>query len=565
MQSDYLDSLLQEINDDQDGYFTIEQKNGEAVLKVFEAGKKGKPVELKSVQNRIRLLSLENINPKYVAKLVEEASGSSNVIGKWPNLEPIDGFAEFEISDDGMTAWATMNPPRNGGIMPTEEMLLEALAMNEIKKGIDQSALKSIARENQFHKRIVIAKGQEPIAGRSGVIRYFFQTRLTPQPKPDKKGNVDHRELDIIQSVKENELLAEISLPQEGEDGWDVRGHILPADKGQDISLMPGANTRLAPDGNQLFSNIMGRPVLETNGMVRVDEMVRLEKVDFSTGNVDFPGTIIVEERMLDGFKLSTKGSIYIKVSVGKVFLKAEKDIILVGGFMGRGKGTIEAGGDITARFVEQGRLKAGRNIYINEAAMHSELIAGGNIIIKGGRGDLIGGETIVGGYIHVNCMGAAGETRTRAIVGTPPELIEELNKLQAERHARKEVLERIMPNIRGLHEKSRRGEINSEEEEALEKLLLIKEKYSALLESVELQLESARASFEPSHESYLYIEQEIFPACEAQFGRGRLFKSSKRRATGTLAVFINEDNDLISGPVLPKKLVKKDSSNDNI
>ncbi|MCB1202268.1 MAG: DUF342 domain-containing protein [Leptospiraceae bacterium] len=552
MKPDYLDSLLKEIDDDSDGYFTIEQNGEFAQLTVYPAGKKGKKVDLNTVKKRVRLLAIDNVELQRVNEAVEKESGKPVTIGRWPVQIPEDAQLELEISEDNMHAWATMSPPRHGGIHPGQETIRMWLAANHIRMGIIDEAVTKLAETKEYLSKVLVARGKEPIQGKNGSIKVFFETNMKPRPAENAKGQVDYRELNLIQSVEAEELLAQVFSPEPGEDGFDVLGHVLPARTGNEAEIQAGANARPSPDGSKIFSNIMGRPVLESGGVIRVDEIIRLDQVDFSTGNVDFPGTIIVEERMLDGFKLTTRGSIYIKSSVGKVFLKAEKDIILAGGFMGRGAGRIEADGDIHARFVEQGHLKAGRSIRIEEAAMHSELIAGISIILRGGRGDLIGGETIAGESVICTRFGAAGETKTRAIVGTPPELIEELNSLQEDRRNRNITLEKVALNRKSLLEKSRRTELNEEENEALRKLTLIEEKYTSMLKNIELQLETARSSFEPSPSAAMLIEREIFPACEVQFGRGRTYRSGQKNSRGPLALYLDESGELMQSNSLP-------------
>ncbi|MBK7819437.1 MAG: DUF342 domain-containing protein [Sphingobacteriaceae bacterium] len=80
-----------------------------------------------------------------------------------------------------------------------------------------------------------------------------------------------------------------------------------------------------------------------------VDEVCYLENVDYSTGNVDFSGDNYCRWNGCDNFTLRTKGSLVIKKSVGRVFLYADRDIVLSGGVMGRNGGVIESKADVYA------------------------------------------------------------------------------------------------------------------------------------------------------------------------------------------------------------------------
>ena len=55
----FTESLLEDIENDEVGSFKLDQRDGDAYLKVFQAGKNGKPVDPTQVMARIELLGIE--------------------------------------------------------------------------------------------------------------------------------------------------------------------------------------------------------------------------------------------------------------------------------------------------------------------------------------------------------------------------------------------------------------------------------------------------------------------------------------------------------------------------
>jgi uncharacterized protein (DUF342 family) len=401
---------------------------------------------------------------------------------------------------------------------------------------------------------VLVAQGKAPKRGTDGYIRPLFETFV--KPKLDLTAQkVDYKQVDLIRSARTGDAIAEKIDPTLGEPGFAVSGKIIPAEPGEIAEFQMGANVEISPDGKFLLSKIEGRPVLESRGKVRVDEVVYLKNIDYSTGNVDFPGSVIVEESVADGFKLKASGSIILQSSVGVCDITAGKDVILSAGFMGRGEGKITSDGDVYARFVEQGIIDAKGSIFISEATLHSRLNAGGAIVVKGGRGDITGGELSAAKYIHCNKLGGAGETKTVLTVGIDPSvrvMIDEILKSMKEKEG---TLEKIRISLNRLNDAMKKRKLDAKEAETREKLLMALRKYKGLLESEQKQLDTAQNSYVAQEKAHVIIETQLFPNVEINFGRGMLFKSPMRPALNRQVIYMSEDRTVVSAPTLPRHL----------
>lgn len=550
----FTDSLLKDLEENENAFFKIENEDGLAYLSVFPAGKKGKSVDSKEILRRIELFQISEISHTIIKELVLKSDGLPHLIGKWPG-KPESSRIEIEISEDKMKAFILFHPPKYGGKILSSEEIQESIQLRGIAYGILQETIDRISAEPEYGKKIQIAEGTAPIPGKNGDVRILFIHPATPHLEEDQFGRVDFKNIQIIQSVAKDQKLAEKISPAPGKEGKNVYGEILPYEPGKEADWKLGANVRLSLDGTTVHSLISGRPILDRQGTIRVDEVCHLENVDFSTGNVSFPGTIIVEGSIADGFTLETEGSIIVKKSVGKVFLKAGGDIVLSGGFMGRNGGLIESGADIYTRFVEQGKLISKSTIFIEEASMHSELVAGESVVIRGGRGELIGGTCVAGKAVICTKLGAIAETKTSVSVGIRPELLDDLEKLRSEVQKNQDILKKVELSLVKLNEDSQRRQLTVEEKESLPKLTAIKLKYSGILNNLLGQEQSMIMGFEPDKDSYVEVEQEIFPGVDIYPGKGKNFKVRLKEIPGPSFVFLGNDGNPQITKVKPKRL----------
>ncbi|MCT8333181.1 FapA family protein [Leptospira sp. 85282-16] len=539
----YTDRILQDLEASENGYFQIENSGGKAVLKISKPGAKGKKVDYKDVLARVQLFGVEGYNQEQIKKAVALSEGKPVEIGTWSKGDPISSYADITISEDHMEAKMVLHPPKHGGNLLTEHQLREQIASVGISVGIIDIVIQNQIKDPNFFVPYTIAKGYPPVPGKDGEIKIYFRSDNKPQLEEDEHGRIDYKNIGVIQSVKPGDLIAERIPPKKGEFGKTVNGTIIPYPEEKSVEWNLGPNVELK--GEKLYAQIAGRPVLSASFEIKVDEVIQLEAVDYSTGNIDFPGTIIVEEKIGDGFSLTTNGSIIIRNSVGKAFLKAKGDIVLSGGFMGRGEGYIESDGNIYAKFVEQGKLTAQGSIFVEEAVMHSELSAKDFIRVLGGRGEVMGGTIIAGNSLTCAKLGAVVETKTKVAIGTPPELLDELNRMKKEITEKEITLHKVQLTLTKLVEKSQKKELNKEEKESIAKLREANEKFTKVLETETKQFETALGSYEPNPDAFVDVEREVFPGVDLSFGAGKTYRLGINSLVGKTHFYLGTDGSI--------------------
>ena len=127
--------------------------------------------------------------------------------------------------------------------------------------------------------------------------------------------------------------------------------------------------------------------------------------VDFSTGNLDVKGAVIVMGDICEGFTVKASGDITVYGMIEGATLVSGGNIFAKTGMNGNGKGSMTARGEIRCKFIENGSADAEGNIYL-ESAINARLSSQSSVLVKSGRGALIGGETVAMKTIEATSAG---------------------------------------------------------------------------------------------------------------------------------------------------------------
>lgn len=153
----FTDSLLKDLEENENGFFKIENEDGLAYLSVFPAGKKGKPVDSKEILRRIELFRITEISPAIIQNLALKSDGLSHLIGKWPG-KPESSRIEIDISEDRMKAYLIFYPPKYGGRILNSEQIQESIRQRGIQFGIRKEIIDILSEEPEYGKKFLLQK-----------------------------------------------------------------------------------------------------------------------------------------------------------------------------------------------------------------------------------------------------------------------------------------------------------------------------------------------------------------------------------------------------------------------
>ncbi|EFM13085.1 protein of unknown function DUF342 [Paenibacillus curdlanolyticus YK9] len=244
---------------------------------------------------------------------------------------------------------------------------------------------------------------------------------------------MDLKEVNRLNNVKRGQLIAEKIPATDGVEGKSVTGEVLPGRNGKEGRFRIGKNVVVNAEQTAMYAAIDGLitktekekinvfPVYEVNG-----------DVDYSTGNIDFVGTVVIRGNVLTGFRVKASGDIRVIGGVEGAELESEASIEITGGVMAGDKGHLKAGKNIKLTFVQDGRLTAGQDIIVSQSIMHSQIKAGKSVICAGPKGLVVGGSILAGERVAARTIGNTMSTATTIEVGVRPELRTDLQELRA-------------------------------------------------------------------------------------------------------------------------------------
>ncbi|MFC1541983.1 flagellar assembly protein A [Candidatus Latescibacterota bacterium] len=410
---------------------TVKVKKGETIGKIIHPvegvegitvfGDKIYPQQVEKAH--IPELTNIEISPEHEDILIAKIDGYLFIDELSVQIKP---FFELEISDDKYEAYVKVHKPINDGDFISED-LKGFLTEKGVTYGILNEEIENIFKQEIFDKNILVARGQKVVDEKDGETRYYFATKI--KPKVDEKGNIDYKELNLIHNVTAGEKLAEIIPPKPGVEGITIFNENISPKKGVQPQLPVGKNT--CPDANDpniLLSEIEGNVKLRGTTVEVESVFVIRENVDFSTGNIDFKGSVVVNGDVKSGFKIKSQGDVQVNGIVEDAVIESEGNVLLKTGFIGKGSGQIIAKGDVTAKFCENQKIIADGDIYISEYVMHCNIQTNGKLFMTEKTGLIIGGEIYAVKGIEAKTVGNDNYTPTALFVGVDKEFNEKLS-----------------------------------------------------------------------------------------------------------------------------------------
>ena len=406
---------------DKDGSFLIEYRSGTAFLTVHPPEGEGRPVYREDVLNRMKILGVSAVCADKVAEAVNHPDGNPVELIAWPRGADLMSRVDITVAEDAMSAFVKLGAPKKGGSVPTYKEIRNQLNDVGIVWGIDEEELKRAVRDGVFDTDIRIAVGRPPKAGLTKRTEFSF---VHEPGKPHifrEDGSVDLKELNFIQNRNKGDVLATVLPGEESVDGMNILGQELPPPATvKEREIVAGENAAFSESHDTIVALIDGNAYLKGNA-VCVEPIVSVACVDYETGNIQFEGSVVVREAVADGFVVEAGGSVEIGECLGRANVRAGRDVLLRGGMNGDGEGIVRAGGSLRAKYIENARVSCGGDLTVDELLMHTDFVVEGDLVMRGRRGELLGGNGIVGGNLWCKQLGSHSEVPTRISVGIEP------------------------------------------------------------------------------------------------------------------------------------------------
>jgi uncharacterized protein (DUF342 family) len=478
---------------DKDGDAFAQRWPNGVFLKVTPPVGKGRRASQTHALHALGAKEISEFDMDIVSKLVDKAEGKYVKVAEYEHKPQNDGTGSVVVDDNEMKATLILTPPGEGGCDLTLEAYHSLLTQNRVYHGIKEEYLVEFADNPVYREHVEVAEGLRPVNGKDAYIKYNFETDQTKiSLKEGANGKVNFKELNIIQNVVADQVLAIKVPPEDGVDGKTITGKILPAKAGNDIPMPVGNNVHVGDNDDEILADINGQ-VIVANSKINVEPILTVEgDVNLKTGNIIFLGTVIIGGNVEDGFSVKADGNIEVKGTVSKAELDAEGDIIIYQGINGKGGGKVRSGRSLWSRFIENANVEVGSMVVVTDGIINSFVDAGKSISCMGKRANIMGGRLRAGEEISANVLGnQTSGTETICEVGFDPKSKIELDRLLTVKASSTEELETIRMDLQTLiNTKKQRKTLPEEKEAYMQELMERRQVLTEELKKVEERIE---------------------------------------------------------------------------
>jgi uncharacterized protein len=357
-------------------------------------------------------------------------------------VSTIDGYAFFEPDSIKIQPFFSMDQVSDqyeASVKITPRRAPDDFGPDDLRKylqeagivfGVLDDVIEWAFKEEKFEQPLLVAKGQPPVDATNGELIFYFDSEI--KPKFDDDGNVNFKELNLIQNVRKGDKLAEVTEPVPGKEGKTIYGETSEPGEGVKPELPSGDNIVRSPDNPDLLLADIDGTVRKVKDSVSVDPVFAVKgDIDYSVGNIDFVGSVVISGDVKSGFRVKATGDVEVNGIVEDAVIESEGNVLLKMGFIGHGEGKIIAKGNVSAKYCVNQHIVCQGDVNIGEYFMHSNVQAGGMLIVTEKKGLIVGGEYCALKGIEANILGNENFVHTSIIAGVDRETGRKIKELR--------------------------------------------------------------------------------------------------------------------------------------
>ena len=313
-----------------------------------------------------------------------------------------------------------------------------------------REVLEKLASGNEQDLLIPLARYTPPQPGKGAEFTWALPIDRPTAGTILDDGSIDFRDRNLVTAVQEGDLLGFLKPAEPEVPGMDVTGEqVLPpipagieVISDQHIVAEPtaeGTEYRAASAGglDHNFEHRRGRYRLHRRLRLSISPISNIGgDVGYSTGNIDFTGSVVISGSVQALFFVKATGSISVAgyVEAGAM-VQAGGDIVVGGGIVGVDT-TVAAGGNLLTKFVQEASLRASGDLQVGAYIYNASVRAQGKVVVAG-RGEgktrsLVGGLVWAGRGITAMSIGSPYSRETKVVVGIDPDQSNRQEQLRA-------------------------------------------------------------------------------------------------------------------------------------
>jgi len=443
-----------------------------------------------------------------------------------------------KISGDQMEAMVYLTDPGEGKSYSKRE--IEALLSNYgVVMGIDEKAIDYVIENEIYYREVKVAEGIKPIDGTDGYYNYNFNRVINKKPDAKADGTIDYWNISSIEHVKKDQVIATYVPAVQGLNGFTVKGKSLMPKRAREVPPLKGKGFIKLDDNLTYVSQLDGKIEIQGDKIVISEIYEVTGDADISVGNIDFPGDVVIYGKVCSGITIKAGGSLTVNGNVESAIIDVGKDIIFRSGMQGSYKAKVKCGGNLTAKFIENAKVKAEGTIRA-EVLMNTEIIYCEKLIVDGNKSVILGGKVRALQGVSAGNIGNEAEIATELSVGVSPDVYVRREILLKKIEKNEINIERINVGIKQFEELMAKDSRIRKDDPRKAQLIRAKIQDNVILSQDKAELGKVDAMIERGKNAYVRVSGYIYPGVTISTDARMVVTKSKEM--GVEYVYVGDD-----------------------
>ena len=267
----------------------------------------------------------------------------------------------------------------------------------------------------------------------------------------------------------------------------------------------------MSEDKREIYSQVDGHVTLVDN-KVFVSNVMTVENVDLSTGDIEYEGNLQVNGNVCSNFRIKVQGDVEVRGVVEGAEIFAGGNVTIARGVNGMSKGHIKAGGNIIAKYIENAAIEAMGYVQA-DSILHSRVMAGTEIRVGGKKGFITGGYVCATNLVEVKTLGSELGANTIVEIGVSPELKQRYEYLQEQLDKDNKTIASARPVLESAKTKIRSGvKLTPEQVKHVQELSNVVTRTKKNIEAAMKELERMEELVSVGNEAQIIVQGKIYP-----------------------------------------------------
>ena len=416
---------------------------------------------------------------------------------------------KIRISYDEMEAYLLLPSLLTLDEEYTFDEVMEKVRAAGVKIGINEAKISTMIRDRYYNRECLIAEGIEVVNGVDAYFDFNFDTNFNKVPNRREDGTVDYWSIHSVELVEEGQVIATYHEPVDGSNGMTVKGKLLVAKRGKPLPPLTGKGFTRSEDNKTYISQMNGK-IEKKNNRIMISNVHEVHgDVGLKTGNIDFRGDVIIHGNVPTGSVIRATGSITIDGTVEGALIDAHKDVIIRGGVLGSGKGSILTKGNLIVKFMEYTKAKVHGSITA-DSLINCNITCYDKVFLKGKHASVVGGVVHAATGVEAYNFGNQYGIKTEIYAGVNLELKKQISYHENCIIEAQDMIEKIGVGIKQLDDLVKAGfpiDPNDPRKASLLRTKIVKQ---AELASHTQQLHEMTAVSEYAHDATISVLQDV-------------------------------------------------------